>query len=155
MKIFELLNQETTAACLEAGSKKRALEKISEILARNIPTHNQEQIFEKLIARERLGGTGLGAGVALPHCRLDDIETPVGILVTLQNGIDYDSPDNKPVDILFGLIVPAESTEEHLQLLAQLAEFFSDPSHCDQIRNAKTTPELLSIIHRWQQNAAA
>jgi PTS system nitrogen regulatory IIA component len=155
MSIFELLNEKTTAACLEAGSKKRALEKISEILSDNIPTHSQEQIFERLINRERLGSTGLGSGVALPHCRLDDIEAPVGILVTLLGGIDYDSPDNEPVDILFGLIVPAESTEEHLQLLAQLAEFFSDPNHCEQIRSAKSTPELLNIIHRWQQHAAA
>ena len=155
MNIFSLINQERTRACLEAGSKKRVLESLSEILSLSLTTHSQEQIFDQLVARERLGSTGLGAGVALPHCRLAGIDIPMGALATLAEPIDYDSPDNKPVDLVFCLVVPDNADEEHLQLLAQLAELFSQEDICSQIRNADEPEEILNLIHHWQQHAAA
>jgi nitrogen PTS system EIIA component len=155
MKIFSLLNRERVRARMEAGSKKKVLECLSEALSASLTTHNTEQIFDQLIARERLGSTGLGAGVALPHCRLAGIEAPMGALATLTDAIDYDSPDNEPVDLVFALIVPDSADEEHLQLLARLAELFMQKEMCDQIRNAQTADEVLSLIHQWQQHAAA
>lgn len=140
---------------MEAGSKKKVLECLSEALSASLTTHTTEQIFDQLIARERLGSTGLGVGVALPHCRLAGIEAPMGALATLTDAIDYDSPDNEPVDLVFALIVPDSADEEHLQLLAQLAELFMQKEMCDQIRNAQTADEVLSLIHQWQQHAAA
>jgi len=101
MKIFSLLNQERTRARMDAGSKKKALENLSEILSESLMSAPAEQIFEHLVARERLGSTGLGAGVALPHSRLADIQEPIGALITLATPIDYDSPDELPVDIIF------------------------------------------------------
>jgi len=155
MKVFGLLNQERTLARKEAGSKKKALQYLSESLSQSIDSHSQDQIFDHLVARERLGSTGLGAGVALPHSRLSGIDTPVGALITLTEPIDYDSPDNKPVDIIFCLVVPDTDNEEHLQLLAQLAELFMTDNVCAQIRAATNAEEILNLIHHWQQHAAA
>ena len=155
MNIFSLINQERTRACLEAGSKKRVLESLSEILSSSLSSHSQEQIFDQLVARERLGSTGLGAGVALPHCRLSGIDAPMGALVTLAEAIDYDAPDNKPVDLVFCLVVPDDADEVHLQLLAQLAELFTQQKICDQIRKATDADEVLNLIHHWLQHAAA
>lgn len=155
MNIFSLLNLERTVACMNAGSKKRALESLSAYLSPFIPTSNKEKIFDKLIARERLGSTGLGSGVAIPHCRLSGLDAPIGAMATLKNPINFDSPDNQDVDIIFCLIVPEKSHEEHLQILAHLAEIFINPELCQQIRNTKDNTEILGILHRWQQNAAA
>ena len=155
MKIFSLLNKERVRARMEAGSKKKVLECLSGVLSASLTTHSTEQIFDQLIARERLGSTGLGLGVALPHCRMSGIEKPMGALATLKEAIDFDSPDGQPVDLIFGLIVPDDADEEHLQLLAQLAELFMQQDICDQIRHAETEDEILTLIHHWQQNAAA
>jgi len=140
---------------MDAGSKKKALENLSEILSESLHSTPAEQIFDHLVARERLGSTGLGAGVALPHSRLANIDEPLGALITLANPIDFDSPDEQPVDIIFCLVVPDNADEQHLQLLAQLAEFFTAENMCDQIRAATDESEILNLIHHWQQHAAA
>jgi len=155
MNIFSLLNQERTRARMEAGSKKKVLECMSETFSYSLPKHSKEQIFEHFVARERLGSTGLGGGVALPHCRMPGIESPIGALVTVSVPIDYDAPDEQPVDIVFGLIVPDSANDEHLKLLAQLAELFTADDMVNQIRNATDANELLNLIHHWQQHAAA
>ncbi len=155
MNIFTLLNQERTGARMQAGSKKKGLEILSKILARFIPSHSKEKIFDKLIARERLGSTGLGTGVAIPHCRLEGLDAPIGALIILKNAITFDSPDGKDVDILFCLLVPEGSHDEHLEILAKLAELLINPGLCQQLRNAEDSAEALNIIHYWQQNAAA
>lgn len=155
MDIFALLNQERTRAHMEVGSKKRVLEVLSEVMAQYIPTHSKEQIFDKLIVRERLGSTGLGSGVAIPHCRLENLDAPMGALITLKNPIAFDSPDGKDVDILFCLVVPEASHDEHLQILAKLAELLINPDLCQQLRSAEDSAEILNIIRHGQQNAAA
>ena len=155
MNIFSLLNQERTRARMEAGSRKKVLECMSEAFSQSLPAHSKEQIFEHFITRERLGSTGLGGGVALPHCRLTGVESPIGALVTIVKPIDYDAPDNQPVDIVFGLIVPDSADDEHLKLLAQLAELFTTDNMISEIRTATDAKELLNLIHHWQQHAAA
>ena len=85
MKIFGLLNKERVRARMEAGSKKKVLECLSGVLSASLTTHTTEQVFDQLIARERLGSTGLGSGVALPHCRLSGIDEPMGALANWQN----------------------------------------------------------------------
>ena len=139
---------------MDAGSKKKGLEVLSGLMAPFIPTHSKEKIFDKLIARERLGSTGLGSGVAIPHCRLEGLETPIGALITLKNAINFDSPDDKDVDILFCLIVPEGSHDEHLKILARLAELLIDPELCQKLRATEDSAEALNIIFHWQQNAA-
>jgi len=155
MNIFGLLNQERTRARMEAGSKKKSLQYLSEILSQSLPALSADHIFDHLIARERLGSTGLGAGVALPHSRLADIEQPIGALITLTRPVDFDSPDDQPVDIIFCLVVPDTADEEHLKLLSQLAELFTADNMCDQLRATDDPAEILNLIHHWQQHAAA
>ena len=115
-------------------SKKRTLEMAASLLSSAIPGIPRVDIFEALNARERLGSTGLGHGVALPHARLGGINEPVAACITLAEPIDFDAPDRERVDILFCLLVPKDCNDEHLQILAGLAELFSDADLRDRFR---------------------
>ena len=99
-------------------------------------------ILDAFMARERLGSTGLGQGIAIPHCRLDTVSRCTGALLTLANPINFDAPDRQPVDLLFVLVVPSEATDEHLKILAELAQRFSDANYCQRLRAASTDAEL-------------
>lgn len=92
-------------------------------------------ILDALISRERLGSTGLGHGVGLPHSRVSGIQEPIAAFVTLENGVDYESTDNQAVDLVLGLLVPEKCNDEHLKILAQLAKRFSNKTLRDQLRN--------------------
>lgn len=155
MDIFSLLNQERTLAHMDVGSKKKVLEKLSAVLAQDIAHYSHEQIFECLIQRERLGSTGLGSGVALPHCRLSNLPQPCAAMITLDRSIDFNSPDGQGVDIIFGLVVPENNDKEHLETLARLASLFSNLELCQQIRKTDDNQEILNLINHWQQGAAA
>lgn len=142
------------AVCRESvTSKKRALEKLSEYLAKCDPTLPDTVIFDKLLERERLGSTGLGGGVAIPHCRLAEARHAVVALMTLANPVDFDSRDKKPVDILFALIVPEDCNEMHLKILASAAEMFSDPKFCQSLRSCDNDEELRKLSENWQPNS--
>jgi PTS system nitrogen regulatory IIA component len=106
--------------------------------------------LSQLIAREKLGSTGLGEGIAIPHCRIENCSQPTGILLTLAEPIDFDSPDNQPVDLVFALLVPAEAHQQHLDTLAGLARLFSQPDFCDSLRNAQDRAELFSLASEAQ-----
>ncbi|MCW8908198.1 MAG: PTS sugar transporter subunit IIA, partial [Sedimenticola sp.] len=99
--------------------------------------------FDKLLERERLGSTGLGNGIALPHARMAGVGEARGAFVQLQSKADFDAIDRQPVDLVFGLLVPEQATEEHLQLLARLATLFSDDSFCERLRKAGNPQALL------------
>ncbi|HEC16585.1 MAG TPA: PTS sugar transporter subunit IIA [Sedimenticola sp.] len=142
--------------CYHASSKKRALERVGELLSTAAPGLSEEDVFSQLLERERLGSTGLGYGIALPHARMKGITQACGALVRLKAGIDYDAIDGQPVDLVFGLLVPHEATQEHLQLLARLASLFSNPEFRDQLRKASDADEFMAIIQReseYQESA--
>lgn len=130
----------------EAGSKKRVLEEIGGLLASSTSGLSQEQVFDKLLERERLGSTGVGQGIALPHARIEGVTEASGALVRLASGIDFDAIDNQQVDLVFGLIVPEQATEAHLQLLAQLASLFNNEKFCTQLREAVDSESMLELI---------
>jgi nitrogen PTS system EIIA component len=96
-----------------------------------------------------LGSTGLGHGVAIPHGRMGGLEAPIGAFVSLESAIDFDALDRQPVDLLFALLVPQESTSEHLQLLAQLAQMFSDAGFSGQLRASRDGRELYQLLQHW------
>jgi PTS system nitrogen regulatory IIA component len=150
MDISSLLTPERVVCCQESSSKKRTLEQLSQLLAASAPNVAPEEIFEALIGRERLGSTGLGQGVAIPHGRMGGLTEPVGAFMHLEAGIDFDAIDRRPVDLVFGLMVPAESTDEHLQLLAQLAQMFSDAAFCTRLREAHDSRRLYDLLHHWE-----
>jgi len=99
-------------------------------------------VFDRLLERERLGSTGLGEGIAIPHCRLKHCPQAIGVLFSLSEQIDYDSIDKKPVDLVFALLVPEEATDEHLQILSRLAGNFSQPEYRERLRQAQSGTEL-------------
>ncbi len=157
MNLQDLLVAERVA-CREPEitSKKRALEKISEMLAAAVPKASAEQVFDCLLARERLGSTGLGHGVALPHARLPEARGAIGALLCLENGIDFDSADGQPVGLLFGLLVPENSTQQHLEVLACLAGLFRDPQLCEQMLRSGSPDALLALLkEHWPQVASS
>ena len=150
MHIASLINPERVACCQESTSKKRLLEQLSQLLADATPTITSAEIFDSLNGRERLGSTGLGQGVAIPHGRMSGLSEPVGAFLHLSKAVDFDAPDHQPVDLLFTLLVPEESTEEHLQLLAQLAQMFADRAFCQRLRGTHSSQELYELLQHWE-----
>lgn len=143
-----LITETRIRSRLEVTSKKRLLESLAELLARAGPGCSPSSVFDQLNERERLGSTGLGEGIALPHARIDGIHDPVGAFVQLNRGISFDAPDDRPVDLAFGLLVPQDANEAHLSLLASLAERFSDIGLREALRSADDAAELLRLLER-------
>jgi len=143
----DLISEARIGCGLEITSKKRLLETLAELLATDHPRLHPEAVFERLLERERLGSTGLGHGIALPHARVKDVNEVLGAFVQTAHGIDFDAADGEPVDLAFALLVPEAANEEHLHLLAHLASLFSDPLIRTQLRKATSAAELLQILH--------
>lgn len=131
------------------SSKKRALEQLSQLFEHKIEEFDAHRLFDALMSRERLGSTGLGEGIGLPHARVAGLAAPCAAIITLNEGIDYDTPDNKPVDILFCLLIPENSENEHLKILSVLAKGFHCADNREQIRQATSSDALLEIFNTW------
>jgi PTS system nitrogen regulatory IIA component len=146
MKLSEILSPDCIRFDSDATSKKRALESASQLLAESDENLSPRQVFDCLIAREKLGSTGLGHGVAIPHGRLPGLDKTIGVFLKLPKGVEFDAPDNEPVDLIFALLVPEDSTDEHLQVLARIASFFNSEDSRDALRvniSPETARELL------------
>ena len=132
--------------CRAAGiSKKRLFEIVAKIVTDDQPSLPYDAVLDKLIAREKLGSTGLGQGIAIPHCRVDDCAEPLGTLVTLEEPIAFDAPDDQPVDLLFVLLVPTEAHQAHLDILANVAGLFNQDSFCRNLRGAGNAEQLYQL----------
>lgn len=150
MNLQTLVSRDAVLCCDHVSSKKRALEVISELLAHETDVDDPLAIFQLLTEREKLGSTSLGHGVALPHARTSLCDHAIGAFVKLDRGIDFDSPDQKPTDLLFALMVPEHYTDEHLKLLAGLAGLFNDKDFCQHLRQTKNSQELYQQLNSWQ-----
>lgn len=148
MKIQDILSADRVQNNVDATSKKRTLEIVSEVLETTGSYLDSMEIFTNLVKRERMGSTGLGHGVAIPHGRLAGIDAPIGTFLKLAIPVDYDSPDEKPVDLVFGMMVPVDGQAEHLELLRDVAELFSNEAICADLRAASTDEELFAILNR-------
>ena len=146
MLISDLLSPERILCDVHSSSKKRLLETISEELARNSDELSKREIFESLCARERLGSTGLGKGVAIPHGRVKGTQHVEVSFIRLRKPLPFDAADGEPVDLLFALAVPEDCNEDHLKLLAQVAELFSDPDLLKELRQAENSGRLLQLL---------
>mgnify|MGYP001806170311 CR=1 FL=1 len=142
----DLINEARIGCGLEIASKKRLLETLAELLARDHPRLQTETVFEHLLERERLGSTGLGHGIALPHARMKDVGEVIGAFVQTVRGVDYDAADGEPVDLAFALLVPEAANEEHLRLLAHLASLFSDPNMRVRLRESGSRDDILRVL---------
>lgn len=134
MKLSEILSPNCIRLDADATSKKRVLESASKLIADTDQNLSPRQVFDCLIAREKLGSTGLGHGVAIPHGRLAGLDRTIGVFLRVPKGVDFDAPDNQPVDLVFALLVPEESTDEHLQVLANIASYFDAERSRDALR---------------------
>lgn len=130
-------------------SKKKALEELSNLLAGGAANLGSHEVFNSLVGREKLGSTGLGHGVAIPHGRVSGIERSVGAFMRLKSPVDYDAHDGNPVDLIFGLLVPQSATEAHLKHLAAVAEMFSDDAFCAKLRAAADNASLHSLLSSY------
>ncbi|GMM73010.1 PTS IIA-like nitrogen regulatory protein PtsN [Alteromonas gracilis] len=146
MDIQAIVSLDRTECAVQCNSKKRILEIIADIAAKNNENIDSATVLSSLMSRERMGSTGIGNGIALPHGRLAGLEKVIAIVVTCTPAIDFDALDEKPVDIFFALLVPEEQTEGHLQTLATVAGKLSDKETIKAIRRATKSDEILSAL---------
>jgi PTS system nitrogen regulatory IIA component len=151
--VAKLLPPANVLPDLAASSKKRLFEQIG-LLFENQHGIGRGVVFESLFARERLGSTGLGQGVAIPHGRIKGLKDALGAFVRLSQPVAFDAPDGKPVNLVFALLVPEHATEKHLEILSELAQMFSDRALRDALAGAADAAALHKIISAWQPDAS-
>jgi PTS system nitrogen regulatory IIA component len=134
-------------------SKKRVFEQAG-LLLENNESISRSLIFDSLFAREKLGSTGLGQGVAIPHGRIKGLKAATGAMIRVQSAVPFDAPDGQNVKLIFVLLVPERATDEHLQILSELAQMFSDKPFRERLLNAATPADLQQLITQWEPNAA-
>ena len=151
MQLSEIINVNRIRNDVDVKSKKRALEALSDLITQDQVQLDASDIFDSLISRERLGATGVGYGIAIPHGRIKNCQKITGAFIQLNQGVDFNTVDNQPVDMLFALIVPEESTDEHLQALALLASMFSDEKFREKLRQSTSVEDTYQLLTNWQQ----
>jgi PTS system nitrogen regulatory IIA component len=134
-------------------SKKRVFEQAG-LLFENHQQVARNVVFDSLFAREKLGSTGLGQSVAIPHGRIKGLKGAVGAIIRMQNPIPFDAPDGQNVRLAFVLLVPERATDEHLQILSELAQMFCDKPFREKLFTVATPEEILQLITQWEPNAA-
>lgn len=151
--VAKLLPPANVLLDLQVSSKKRLFEQVG-LLFENNHGIGRSLVFDSLFARERLGSTGLGQGVAIPHGRIKGLKDALGAFVRLAQAVPFDAPDAKPVQLLFVLLVPEQATEKHLQILSELAQMFSDRALRESMTLAADAAVLHQLIAAWQPDAA-
>jgi len=149
--ISSLLDESRVCCGATISSKKKSLQQIAALLESGIGIDSEDtevdmDVMDALAAREKLGCTGMGNGIAIPHGRVPLVNEPIAALITLDQPVDFDAPDNMPVDIVFGLLMPEDKTEEHLSILATLAKFFTVEKNRQAVRETTNVVDLLSVI---------
>ena len=151
--IAKLLPTANVVVGLEASSKKRAFEQAG-LLFENNHGIARSTVFDSLFAREKLGSTGLGQGIAIPHGRIKTLKDALGAFIRLAEPVPFDAPDGKPVSMLFVLLVPEQANEHHLQLLSELAQMFSDRAFREQLLNAPDALAAHALFAQWGSDAS-
>jgi PTS system nitrogen regulatory IIA component len=152
--IANLLPESNVVIDLDVASKKRVFEHVGLVFENN-QNIGRSQVFESLFAREKLGSTGLGQGIAIPHGRIKDLKDAVGAVVRTRQPVPFDAPDGQNVSIIFVLLVPDRATDMHLQILSELAQMFSDKPFREQLLAAPSAAELHRLITQWHPHAAS
>jgi PTS system nitrogen regulatory IIA component len=146
MSLETILPPERVLYDVPGGSKKRVLEFFSTFIAQNTPSLDSQEVFSRLIGRERLGSTGIGNGVAIPHARSPHCSSPIAGFLKLAEPVDFDAIDGDPVDLVFVLLVPEEADDTHLALLGQVATIMNNVDTRQQLRKAASQRELLDFL---------
>ena len=151
--VAKILTVSHVSLDLEASSKKRVFEQAG-LLFENLDGIARSLVFESLFSREKLGSTGLGQGVAIPHGRIKGLKEALGAFVRLAQPVAFDAPDGNPVSLVFVLLVPEKATEKHLQILSELAQMFSDKALREAMMSAPDAAALHQLISAWQPDAS-
>jgi len=152
MRVEQLLSTERISCHISASSKKRTLEQLSELLQNGAEIEDKSEIFNALLERERLGTTGFGHGVAIPHGRLKSLKEPVAAFISLEPGVDFDAVDHLPVDLIVALLIPDEQADTHIELLSQIAEMLRDPQLTRELRDAANSETIIDRLRRWKSH---
>ena len=147
--ISSILPLENVILDADSTSKKRVFERVG-ILFENTRQIATSQVFDSLFAREKLGSTGLGQGVAIPHGRIKNLRDAVAAFVKTEAAIPFDSPDGQPVNLIFVLLVPERATDLHLQLLGELAQMFSDKTFREQLQASNDAAAIHQLFTNWK-----
>jgi PTS system nitrogen regulatory IIA component len=151
--VGKLLTPSHIVLDLPASSKKRLFEQAG-LLFENNDGIARSVVFESLFARERLGSTGLGQGVAIPHGRIKGLKEALGAFIRLAEPVPFDAPDGNPVNLVFVLLVPEKATEKHLQILSELAQMFCDKALRESMTQATDAAQLHELVTAWQPDAS-
>jgi nitrogen PTS system EIIA component len=145
MNITDLLVPEAVVPALKAQNKKQLLQELAAraSLQTRLP---EKRIFETLIERERLGSTGVGSGIAIPHGRMPGISKITGVFARLESGIDYDAVDSQPVDLIFMLLAPENAGADHLKALARVSRLLRNQAICEKLRAAATAEAIYAVL---------
>jgi len=148
-RLSQILPPSQVLVSVEATSKKRAFEEAG-LLFENVHGLNRALITDSLFARERLGSTGLGHGVAIPHGRIKGLKSPLAAVFQLSAPIGFDAPDEQSVNLLIFLLVPEAATQKHLEILSEIAELLSDGALREQLKTSTDAAQLHGLIAGWQ-----
>ena len=154
MDLKDILDPGALHAALNATSKKHLMQEVAQRAA-DAYGLDARHAFEALLERERLGSTGMGRGVAIPHARIEGLDRVVGVFTRLQKPLDYDAPDGEPVDLAFALFAPQEAGADHLRALARISRALRDPSICAKLRNAENATALHAVLTSPADSRAA
>ncbi|MBA6338037.1 PTS IIA-like nitrogen regulatory protein PtsN [Colwellia sp. BRX8-7] len=146
MKLQDILTLDCTLCAIKGTSKKKLLEIISETAAKKFDNIDTHQLFESLMAREKVGSTGIGNGIAIPHGRLTNTSQVIAVLLTSEQAVEFDAIDNRAVDIIIALFVPEENCQQHLDTLQSIAQIFSTKQFAKQVRKCQNSQELFTLI---------
>ena len=153
MEIEDILSADRIVTSLEAGSKKHALQELAVKAARQTGLEERE-IFDVLLERERLGTTGVGSGIAIPHGKMPDLDKLFGCFARLDSPVDFDAVDGQPVDLIFLLLAPESAGADHLKALARISRVLRNASKCDKLRTAPTPDKIFSLLTQDVQTEA-
>ncbi len=154
MEIRDLLNSESVIERLKVASKKQALQELSKRAA-SATGLEERRIFDVLLERERLGSTGVGHGVAIPHGKLAGLDGLYGLFARLENPVDFDAIDDEPVDLVFLLMAPESAGADHLKALARVSRLLRDRTICEKLRGSDKADALYGLLTEHQTDTHA
>ena len=154
MHFADLIGPEAVIASLKVKTKKQLLQELAARAAR-LTGLEERYIFDTLLQRERLGSTGLGLGVAIPHGRIKQLRDTVAVFVRAKDGIPFEAPDDEPVRLVYAMLVPEHATEQHLNMLSELAQMFGDADLRDALLAESDPVAVHKMLTEWTPYAAA
>lgn len=154
MDLQELISPENIITSLECGSKKQLLQEVAKLSAERCSL-DPRQVFDVLLERERLGSTGVGNGIAIPHGKIAELDSIYGMFVRLSAPLDFESNDEQPVDIVFLLLAPEGAGAEHLKALSRVSRLFRDGECVDKLRDASDASSIYTLLGEQPKSNAA